>query len=165
MTPLRARSPRATSSNRARRAVGDQSGVRGAANGWAMAVPGRLLVAVTGAVTALSAIAAVAAGLGSADDRAGPATTTAGPPASARVDVAIAEFAFAPQELTVAVGTEVTWTNADGFAHSVVTADGVLDSADLAEGDAFAHLFDTPGTYAYLCGIHNSMTATVVVTG
>jgi plastocyanin len=28
----------------------------------------------------------------------------------------------------------------------------------------FTHRFDTPGTYPYFCGVHNSMTGTVIVT-
>ena len=42
-------------------------------------------------------------------------------------------------------------------------ADGAFDSGRLDEGVAFTTSFAAPGSYAYLCGIHNSMTGTVVV--
>ncbi|MEQ1704091.1 MAG: cupredoxin family copper-binding protein, partial [Ilumatobacteraceae bacterium] len=79
--------------------------------------------------------------------------------------VAIAGFAFDGATTTVTAGSTITWTNADGFAHSVVARDATFQSDDLATGDTFAHTFDAPGTYAYICGIHPSMAGTVVVTG
>jgi plastocyanin len=85
--------------------------------------------------------------------------------ASAPGAVVIADFAFADQATTVTAGSTVTWTNTDAFAHSVIGADGSFTSEPLATGDAFAHTFDAPGTFAYICGIHPSMTGSVVVTG
>ena len=75
----------------------------------------------------------------------------------------IVDFAFQPEPITVAVGQEVTWTNDDPFAHTVKAADGTFDSGRMDEGAAFTTSFAAPGSYAYLCGIHNSMTGTVVV--
>lgn len=79
--------------------------------------------------------------------------------------VAIAGFAFDQPTTTVAAGTTITWTNADGFAHSVVARDDTFRSDNLATGATFSHTFDAAGTYAYICGIHPSMAGTVVVTG
>jgi plastocyanin len=80
--------------------------------------------------------------------------------------VAIKGFAFSPAALTVKVGTTVTWTNADGDAHTVTSQDpgGPLQSAALATGQSYSYTFTKPGTYAYLCTIHPFMTATVTVT-
>jgi plastocyanin len=78
-------------------------------------------------------------------------------------EVPIKGFAFLPESITVAAGATVEWTNKDSFAHSIKSADGSFDSPDLAEGQAFSHAFATPGTYSYICGIHNSMTGTVIV--
>ena len=44
--------------------------------------------------------------------------------AASPTSVAIADFAFAPQALTVPVGTTVTWTNVDPLGHSIVAGDG-----------------------------------------
>jgi plastocyanin len=77
--------------------------------------------------------------------------------------VAIEDFAFSPGELHVAVGTKVTFTNKDGFDHTVTAKDKSFDSDHLAKDATFEHTFDAPGTYPYLCSIHNSMTGSVVV--
>jgi plastocyanin len=79
--------------------------------------------------------------------------------------VAIAGFAFDPAQLTVPVGTTLTWTNADSFAHTVTSRDAGFDSGSLANGASFSHTFDAAGTFTYVCAIHPSMTATVVVDG
>lgn len=79
--------------------------------------------------------------------------------------VTIVNFAFDAPELTVPAGTTVTWTNADGFAHSVVSRDESFKSDPLPTGESFTHTFDAAGTFAYICGIHPSMAGTVVVTG
>jgi plastocyanin len=78
--------------------------------------------------------------------------------------VGIADFAFSPSDLTVPAGTEVTWTNGDGVAHSVVSDDGSFESETLDAGATFSTTFSTPGTFTYVCGIHSSMHGTVTVT-
>ena len=77
--------------------------------------------------------------------------------------VAIEDFAFSPDTLRVKVGTKVTFTNGDGFDHTVTAKDKSFDSGHLAKDAVFEHTFDAPGTYPYLCSIHNSMTGSVVV--
>ncbi len=90
----------------------------------------------------------------------GPASV---PPAGGDA-VTIAGFAFAPATLTVKVGTTVTWTNKDTSTHTVVWDDGSQGSGSLTNGGApYARTFDTPGTFAYACGIHPSMKGTIVV--
>ena len=82
----------------------------------------------------------------------------------AGVAVDIKDFAFSPDPLAIAVGSTVTWTNSDGFAHTATAVDAsMFDSGKLASGQAFSHRFDVAGTYAYKCAIHNSMTGTIVV--
>jgi plastocyanin len=113
-------------------------------------------------VTVAVSVTAVAAAVN--DD--GGSAASAAAPADAPSDTAaagIADFAFSPDPLTVKVGQIVTWTNRDRFAHTVKAKDGSFDSGDLAQGGAFSTTFDAPGPHAYICGIHNSMTGTVVV--
>jgi plastocyanin len=89
---------------------------------------------------------------------------TEAPTAAAGGDaVAITDFNYDPDELEVAAGTTVTFTNEDGFAHTVTAKDKSFDSGNLDEGATFEHTFEEPGTYAYLCAIHNSMTGSVTV--
>jgi plastocyanin len=79
--------------------------------------------------------------------------------------VSIKDFMFDPGGVTVAKGTTVTWTNGDDFAHSVVADDDSFMSEDLDQGATFSQTFDKAGEFSYICGIHNSMTGTVTVTG
>jgi amicyanin len=85
------------------------------------------------------------------------------PPAMAATThaVDIADFAFSPAVLTIAVGDTVTWTNRDAVVHTA-TGDG-FDSGDLAQGASYSVTFTAPGTYDYLCTPHPTMTGRVVV--
>ena len=92
-----------------------------------------------------------------------PVTTVAPAPATAGA-VDIAEFAFVQSAVAVPVGSTVTWTNSDQFAHSVVADDGSFESESLDNGDTFAHAFAAAGEFSYICGIHPYMEATITVT-
>jgi amicyanin len=83
--------------------------------------------------------------------------------AAAAVDVKIDNFIFSPQELTVAAGTTVTWTNRDDIPHTVVSTEKVFKSKVLDTDDKFSYTFSKPGTYPYFCSVHPHMTGTVVV--
>lgn len=90
-----------------------------------------------------------------------PSAPAAGPAEPVAID--ISAFAYVPPEVTVPVGTEVTWTNRDPTAHTATGDD--FDTGNLS-GDASASVtFDAPGTFAYQCTIHPSMQGRVVVTG
>lgn len=99
---------------------------------------------------------------GGATESVGP---TAVPAAPARIEIDISGFAFSPEELTIAVGTEVVWTNGDSAKHTVTANEGAFDSPVLEEGDTFSFVFTTPGTFAYFCNFHPDMTATITVEG
>ncbi|HYF47175.1 MAG TPA: plastocyanin/azurin family copper-binding protein [Acidimicrobiales bacterium] len=88
-----------------------------------------------------------------------------GPAADGGAEVAISDFEFVPGDLTVAAGTTVTWSNEDQAPHSIQDDSdlGAEEGPDLARGDTFQLTYDEPGTYPYLCGIHNHMTATITV--
>jgi plastocyanin len=77
--------------------------------------------------------------------------------------VEIANFAFAPKDLTVSAGTTVTWKNADDSPHRIADVNGVYASAALDTEDSFSHTFAAPGVYKYFCSIHPYMVGTVVV--
>src|SRR3954468_18364358 len=68
--------------------------------------------------------------------------------------VDIKDFAFSPDALEVKAGTKVTFTNRDGFDHTVTAKDGSFRSGSLAVDATFTRTFDAPGTYPYLCSIH-----------
>jgi plastocyanin len=80
------------------------------------------------------------------------------------VQVSIEGFAFTPEELTVPVGTTVTWTNLDSVQHTITADDGSWGSGQLGKNAKYSFTFTQAGTYAYHCTNHPSMTATLVVT-
>ena len=132
----------------------------------------RLWVLVAALVTAAASVFAIVAATSSSDSGGGSAAgTTAAPPSGSAAPttgtatIEIAEFAFGPQELTVQAGTVVTWANEDGVGHSIKSGDGSFDSPDFGQGETFSFTFNEPGTFPYVCGIHDSMTGTVVVEG
>ncbi len=80
-------------------------------------------------------------------------------------EVKIDNFSFAPQALTVAVGTTVTWTNRDDIPHTVVSTDDpkAFKSKVLDTDEKFSFTFSKPGSYAYFCSVHPKMTGKVTV--
>ncbi len=77
--------------------------------------------------------------------------------------VAIADYGFHPQNVTVKVGTTITWINMDGVAHTVTSDTGLFNSALLNHMQSYAYTFNTAGTYTYHCTPHPYMTGTIVV--
>jgi plastocyanin len=96
---------------------------------------------------------------------------SAGPDASARpvatdqVDLP-RSYMFAPADITVALGTTVTWTNNDQFTHSVRLLDDGGEVLDIKPGESVSHTFEQPGLRHYDCSFHpHDMNGTVLVTG
>ncbi len=77
--------------------------------------------------------------------------------------VTISMFAFEPSQLTVPVGTIVTFVNNDSVTHTVTSDTGVFNSGNLPTGQSFKYTFTKAGTFLYHCAIHPSMKGTVVV--
>ena len=85
------------------------------------------------------------------------------PALAADTTVEIKNFDFMPMTLNIAVGDSVTWKNADGEPHTVVSVDGLFRSAALDQNDSFKFTFTKAGTFKYVCTIHPKMVATVTV--
>lgn len=75
--------------------------------------------------------------------------------------IAIVNFAFTPQPLTVPAGTKVTFTNTDGAVHTATASDKSFDSGRLEQGGKFTTTITKPVTY--FCSIHQYMTAEIKV--
>ena len=87
--------------------------------------------------------------------------------AAEEVTIDIVDFAFEPAEVTVPVGTTVTWVNVGPTDHTTtayIDGDKFWDSKIMVEGDTFSFTFEEPGSYDYLCALHPSMTAHLEVT-
>lgn len=81
--------------------------------------------------------------------------------------VTISDFAFDPKQITVKVGTTVTWTNQDSVQHNVKMENGSTDGPSselLAKGESYSYTFKKAGVYNYLCTPHPYMKGTVTVT-
>jgi len=65
---------------------------------------------------------------------------------------------------TVPVGGSVVWTNTGSQTHTATSSDGAWDTGAVAPGATAEIVFDTPGTYTFVCTPHPWMKGTVVVT-
>lgn len=74
------------------------------------------------------------------------------------------EWGYDPKEIRVASGTTVTFTNAGVVFHSV-TSDDPKRTFDVGAdaGETVTVKFETPGTWAYHCGVHPDMKGVVHV--
>jgi len=86
---------------------------------------------------------------------------TAGGKATA---VDIKDYLYAPDEIEVAPGAKVTWTNEDSSPHTA-TVKGGFDTDSIAQGKSASVTLTKPGTYAYYCAFHPYMHGTIVVKG
>ncbi|HEY7037366.1 MAG TPA: cupredoxin domain-containing protein [Methylomirabilota bacterium] len=82
---------------------------------------------------------------------------------SAGPHIEIRGHGFDVPEVTVPVGTTVTWTNHDEDPHTVTSTDNVFRSPGLDTDETWAYTFTRPGTYAYYCTLHPLMTGKVIV--
>ena len=91
--------------------------------------------------------------------------TSSATPAGANA-IAIKNFAFAPPALTAAPGAKILISNNDSTTHTVTASDKSFDTGDVA-GSAKATITapTKPGTYSYICNIHQYMQGTLKVQG
>ena len=102
------------------------------------------------------------------------------PSATSATTVTLRRLAFSPSELTVGVGTTVTWRSEEPIGHTVTsgavtgidpttglrsgeTPDGRFDAPLPSTGATHSFTFTEPGTYSYYCAIHQGMNAQVSV--
>ncbi len=78
-----------------------------------------------------------------------------------RPAVVISGFEFRPQSLTIAAGESVEFVNRDGAPHTA-TGD-TWDTGTLAKGQSEVIVFDTSGTYDFVCRFHSGMRGQIVV--
>jgi plastocyanin len=94
--------------------------------------------------------------------------------------VTMGSMTFSPANITINAGEQVVWKNTSTYYHNVVDDPGralsrldvsmpsgasAFGSALLQPGATFYHTFDKPGTYRYVCTVHETggMKATVIV--
>ena len=86
-------------------------------------------------------------------------------PKSGEAPVSITNFEFKPQKVVVKPGTKVTWKNEDVSIHDIKDTSPLAtpQSSAMSKGDTFSITYAQPGSYSYICGIHQYMTGTVEV--
>jgi len=82
---------------------------------------------------------------------------------ASRVAVAIENYEFQPDPITVAVGSTVVWTNRDEVNHNVVSKDRLFSSPELEPGHHFEFTFQKSGRFDYFCSLHPEMKGRVIV--
>lgn len=87
-----------------------------------------------------------------------------GPALAETVTIHISNFTFTPAQITVKVGTTVTWTNDDDIPHSVIENAHKFHSTPLDTGNTFSMTFTDPGEVDYFCGFHAMMQGKIIVT-
>ena len=95
-----------------------------------------------------------------------PDATPHGTP-DAGTTVTIVDFKFEPATTEIAVGDTVTWVNDGPTAHTSTSfGEGgkkVWDSNILSRGDDYSFTFEEAGSFDYVCSLHPSMKARIVV--
>ncbi len=77
--------------------------------------------------------------------------------------VTVADFRFAPADLTVSVGDTVVWTNTDALLHTTSADSGAWSSPEMQQGERFRYVALHAGRFAYHCAAHPVMRATLIV--
>lgn len=107
-------------------------------------------------------------------------TTTTPSGSSSNIEISIENFAYGPAQLTIPVGTTITWINKDQVGHTVTegSPDAVkpanqrgFDSSNAAQGkneliqpgQSWSFTFTKPGTYDYYCIPHPYMRGRITV--
>jgi plastocyanin len=66
----------------------------------------------------------------------------------------------------VAPGATVTVTNEDQVAHTITSTKGAFNTGNIGSGQSKTFTApNTPGSYPYICMIHQYMSGTLVVSG
>lgn len=69
---------------------------------------------------------------------------------------------FAPASITVKRGDTVVWVNRDFVPHTA-TAPAAFDSGPIAAGKSWRFVARAPARFEYVCTLHPTMKATLVV--
>jgi plastocyanin len=83
--------------------------------------------------------------------------------------VKVLDNTFNDENIEVAPGTKVVWTNDGRQDHDIIPVDGGGDGGDwgvepedFAAGDVYEHTFEQPGTYRYYCSLHGTEDAGMI---
>lgn len=86
---------------------------------------------------------------------------TTGGPAPQFAEVSMANTAFNPQQVEVAVGGTVRFVNNDAVQHNATAA--AFSTGNLNGGQSSEQRMNSAGTFQYSCTLHAGMSGTIVV--
>ena len=80
-------------------------------------------------------------------------------------EVQVVDYGFSPGQMTVKLGTTVTFANGGNDGHDVTGngPGGEWRSGPLAPSERYSRQFNLVGTYSYVCTIHPEMRGRVAV--
>ncbi len=80
-------------------------------------------------------------------------------------EIVIDNFTFDPPEVTIAIGTRVTWVNHDDVPHTATSTvkPRAFDSGTLDTDQKYSFVFTKAGVYDYFCAVHPKMTGRITV--
>ena len=91
--------------------------------------------------------------------------SASGAGATSTSTLTISSFMFSPMRASVAPGSTVRVTNKDSVTHTLTASGGQFDAGDIGAGQTKTFTAPMkPGTYTYICNIHQYMKGTIVVT-
>jgi plastocyanin len=83
---------------------------------------------------------------------------------SSGTSITISNFMFSPMSLTVSPGSTVKVTNKDSATHTLTANGGQFNTGDVTQNQTKTFKAPSkPGTYHYICNIHQYMMGTIVV--
>jgi plastocyanin len=78
--------------------------------------------------------------------------------------ITISNFMFMPMSISVSPGATVTVTNKDSATHTLTAAGGQFNTGNVTHDQTKTFKAPSkPGTYHYICSIHQFMMGTIVV--
>lgn len=108
---------------------------------------------------------AILAACGSSTSSVGASNLHPGPSSSGKsVTIVISNFQFIPSEVSVHQGEEIIVHNEDSVGHTLTADNRSFGTGVIPPGHTVHFIIhDKPGTYPFLCLIHQFMTGTIVV--
>jgi plastocyanin len=112
-----------------------------------------------GVLVVAGALLLAACGGGSGTKSGGGAPTSSG-----GTSITITNFMFQPMSLTVSAGATVKVTNKDSATHTLTASGNQFNTGDIDQNQTKTFTAPMkPGTYHYICNIHQYMMGTLTV--
>jgi plastocyanin len=123
----------------------------------------RRALAPLGALAVLALVLAVSLSSGAPSGSSSGSGSGSGSPVKG-TSITISNFMFSPMSLSVAPGATVKVTNKDSATHTLTANDNAFNTGDITQNQTKTFKAPMkPGTYSYICNIHQYMMGTIIV--